>query len=201
MLICASIIAQAIGSQGNKKSFSRIMQANYAGFAAWFKRKLPIHRSHGLRRLPRPSEQQQKSAMRTGPRARLEADSSSCPHRFPGRVHPGGFKANPARQNIAWSSPPPGADGPAIQRRQRRQRRRISQPIAIKWFASTAQNATLRRGCAVLRRVCAANLFSTCRSCRFSGSIRWGDGAVLLLEVGSESLINDRAAVIGRGRI
>ena len=42
MLVCASIIAQAIESEGNKKSFSRIMQGNYAGFAAWFQRRLPF---------------------------------------------------------------------------------------------------------------------------------------------------------------
>ena len=33
MLVCASIIAQPIESQGNKKFFSTIMQGNYAGFA------------------------------------------------------------------------------------------------------------------------------------------------------------------------
>jgi hypothetical protein len=39
-----------------------------------------------------------------------------------------------------------------------------------------AQNAVQRRGCAVLRRVSAADLVSTRRSCRFSGSIR-SDGS------------------------
>jgi hypothetical protein len=43
------------------------------------------------------------------------------------------------------------------------------------------QNAVQRRGCAVLRRGSAANLVLKCRSCRFSGSIRWGDGAVLFI--------------------
>ena len=33
MLVCASIIAQPIESQGNKKIFSTIMQGNYADFA------------------------------------------------------------------------------------------------------------------------------------------------------------------------
>src|SRR5271163_5331395 len=33
MLDCASIIAQPIGSRGNKNLFSTIMQWNYAGFA------------------------------------------------------------------------------------------------------------------------------------------------------------------------
>ena len=39
---------------------------------------------------------------------------ATSPHRFPGRV-PLGFEGNPARQDIACSSPPPGAEGPAIQ--------------------------------------------------------------------------------------
>ena len=73
---------------------------------------------------------------------------------------------------------------------ERRQRRRISQLIALKCLASTAQNAVQRRGCAVLRRGCAADLVSTCRLCRLSGSIRWGDGAVLLFNIGSESLVS-----------
>ena len=33
MLVCASIIAQPIESQGNKKFFSTAMQGNYAGIA------------------------------------------------------------------------------------------------------------------------------------------------------------------------
>jgi hypothetical protein len=33
MLVCASIIAQPIESQGNKKVSSTIMQGNYAAFA------------------------------------------------------------------------------------------------------------------------------------------------------------------------
>jgi hypothetical protein len=51
---------------------------------------------------------------------------------------------------------------------QRRQRRRISQLIALKRLASTAQSAVQRRGCAVLRRVCAVTVFQPagCIGCR-----------------------------------
>jgi hypothetical protein len=84
---------------------------------------------------------------------------------------------------------------------QRRQRRRISQLIALKRLASTAQNAVQRRGCAVLRRVSAVDLVSTCRLYRFSGSIRSGDGAVLLFDVGSKSLTDHQPLEVGRRHI
>jgi hypothetical protein len=35
------------------------------------------------------------------------------------------------------------------------------------------------------------DLFSTCQPCRFSGSIRLGDGAALILDVGLDSLLDD----------
>ena len=103
-------------------------------------------------------------------------------------------EATPRRQSSPRFPPgrrfgvPRSAGGREVPRfsAQRRQRRRISQLIALKWLASTAQNAVQRRGCAVLRRGCAAGPVSTCRSCRFSGSIRWGDGVVLLFSIGSD---------------
>ena len=80
---------------------------------------------------------------------------------------------HPAAQNTNVSSSRTPGDGRSRDSApERRQRRRIAQPIALKWLASTAQNAFQRRGCAVPRRGCAAGLVSTCRSCRFSGSIR-----------------------------
>jgi hypothetical protein len=61
----------------------------------------------------------------------------------------------------------PGPERPAIQRRQRRQRRAMPQLVTLKRFASTAQNA----GSAPRQRLAAPRLrrqpVSTCRSYRF----------------------------------
>jgi hypothetical protein len=66
------------------------------------------------------------------------------------------------------SSRTPGGGEARDSAPQRRQRRRISQLIALKRLASTAQNAVQRRGCAVLRRVCAVTVFQPagCIGCR-----------------------------------
>jgi hypothetical protein len=93
---------------------------------------------------------------------------------------------------------PPGGGRSRDSAPQRRQRRRISQLVTAKWLASMAQNAVQRRGCAVLRRVSAANPVLKCRSCGFSRSIRLGYGAALFLNEGSDSLVEDHAVVIGR---
>jgi hypothetical protein len=55
---------------------------------------------------------------------------------------------------------------------QRRQRREISQMVALKWFAPTAQNATLRRGCAALAPQAT---YSMCRSGRLSRLMDLGE--------------------------
>jgi hypothetical protein len=66
------------------------------------------------------------------------------------------------------SSQTPGGEEARDSAPQRRQRRKISQLIALKRLASTAQNAVQRRGCAVLRRVCAVTVFQRagCIGCR-----------------------------------
>jgi hypothetical protein len=95
-----------------------------------------------------------------------------------------------------------GAERPAIQRHERHQRHGMSQHLTLKRFASTAQNAVQRRGCAVLRRVLRRDRVSTCRLYRLSGSIRSGDTAIAhrVLEVVLLGAIRLTINLILRGR-
>jgi hypothetical protein len=68
----------------------------------------------------------------------------------------------------------------------------MSQLAMLRWFASTAKNATLRHGCGTAATRLRRDLVSTCRPYQFSGSIRLGDhAAALLFDGGSESLTDD----------
>ena len=115
------------------------------------------------------------------------------------------------------SNRPDGGPSDSTRPRRRRGRRgprfsAVSAASAVEYFNSLLSNGLHRRrkmrfcavaapSCAAFAPSCAANLFSACRSCRFSGSIRWGDAAVLLLDERSQSRVEDRASVIDFGPI